>query len=73
MKKVKTTVNPNDFQQLSNLTRGAWLRQDQNGFHALVVLLSRYHANKPETIFFIGLDFKQQGLRAEAKMRSDKL
>ena len=67
MKKVKTTVNPNDFQQLSTLARGAWLRQDQNGFHALVVLLSRYHANKPETIFLIGLDLKQQGLRTEAK------
>lgn len=67
MKKVKTTVNPNDFQQLSKLARGAWLKQDQNGFHALVVLLSRYHANKAETIFLIGLDFKQQGLRTEAK------
>lgn len=67
MKKVKTTVNPNDFQQLSKLARGAWLKQDQNGFHALVVLLSRYHANKAETIFLVGLDFKQQGLRTEAK------
>jgi tetratricopeptide (TPR) repeat protein len=67
VKKVKTTVNPNDFQQLSKLARGAWLKQDQNGFHALVVLLSRYHANKAETIFLIGLDFKQQGLRTEAK------
>lgn len=67
MKKVKTTVNPHDFQQLSKLARGAWLKQDQNGFHTLVVLLSRYHANKPETMFLIGLDFKQQGLRTEAK------
>ena len=67
MQRVKTTVNPKDFEQLSHLARRAWAQNDWKGFHNLVELLCRFHANQAESIFLAGLDFKVQGVRSEAK------
>lgn len=67
MQRVKTRVNPNDFDQLSRLARRAWAQHDWSGFHSLVELLCRFHANQAESLFLAGLDFKLQGMKSEAK------
>jgi tetratricopeptide (TPR) repeat protein len=67
VKSVKTTVNPEDFGQLSKLARRAWAQNDWKGFHRIVELLCRFHAHQAESIFLAGLDFKIQGMRTEAK------